>query len=239
MNGVILLPTLNRIEKLKEFIKSYKETSAEISVWILVDDQDFNSNIKEYESIQKYLPDAMGFHKTGTAISMGDKCRFIWPEMTKFGYSWIGILNDDHYCITPEWDKKCEALIDGTNIVSTNDGYWNFGVRVAGLTAWSMPLLDVCGFPIFPRNLQHICIDDVWKNIGEATGCWKETMKINIEHRHVFKGAPKDQTHDKVYENASWAYDGAEFKFFMQQDFKSVCDRIIKFRQEHTKESLV
>lgn len=240
MNGLILLPTLNRVEKLHQFIESYKKTHATVVVYILVDDKDYEANFDKYKDVMKHFPDHMKIHKTGSAVSMGDKCRFILPLVKNHDWSWIGILNDDHYCITPEWDKKVEALIDGTNMVSTNDGYWNFGVRVAGLTAWSSALIHVAGFPIFPRNLQHLCIDDVWKNIGEATGCWHETMKVNIEHRHVFKDpAIKDTTHDKVYAPNAWEYDGKEFKHFMEQDFKDVCEKIIKFRAENFKEKLI
>lgn len=234
MSGVILLPTLNRPQNLSNFSRSYVDTKATVPVWCLVDDKDLLS----YKETK--LPEQFSIIKTGNAVSMGDKCRFVWPQIKDYAWSWVGILNDDHYCITSEWDRKVEALIDGTNMVSTNDGYWNFGVRVAGLTAWSMPLLELCGFPIFPRNLQHLCIDDVWKNIGEATGCWLETMKINIEHRHVFKDlSKKDSTHDKVYDQEAWKYDGKEFQHFMEQDFKTVCDRIIKFRAENFKEKLV
>lgn len=231
MNGVLLLPTYNRVEKLKEFLKSYVETKATIPLKILVDAEDLTENKSAYDSVA--LPEFCSIINTDQARSMGDKCRWIWPSIKDLQYSWVGLLNDDHYCITPEWDQKAEKLIDGTNMVSTNDGNWNFGVRVAGLTAWSTPLLEAVDFPIFPRNLQHLCIDDVWKQIGDATGCWLETMKINIEHRHVFKGAPNDSTHERVYAQSSWEYDGKEFTHFMEQDFKDVCLKVMKLREKN------
>lgn len=165
---------------------------------------------------------------------MGDKCRWAYRELKERDIGWIGLLNDDHYCVTKNWDKAVESFLDGTNMVSTNDGSWNFGTRVVGLTAWSMALLDAAEIPIFPRQLQHLCIDDVWKAIGESTGCWFETMKINIEHRHAYRGmSPQDETFQKVNSQTQWLHDTKEFKEFMEQDFKDVCFRIAKLRSQN------
>jgi len=233
MSGIILLPTLNRTKLVKQFFASYEATHAEVPGILLVDEHDFDNNQTAYEEIIKLLPSNWELKETGNAVSMGDKIRFIWPELS--GYLWIGLLNDDHFCVTEEWDKKVEGMLDGTNMVSTNDGNWNFGVRVVGLTAWSKPLLDCAGFPIFPRNLQHLYIDDVWKAIGEATGCWRETNKINIEHRHVFfHKMAKDETFEKVYAQPSWEYDSKEFKHFMEQDFNKVVERVKALRADET-----
>lgn len=222
---MILLPTLNRPKLLQNFVESLHETMVECPGLILVDDKNYDTSIPA----ELELPKAWKIVKTGNAISMGDKTRFIWPEVKSS--RWVGLLNDDHYCITKHWATALEAYLDGTNMVSTDDGGWNFGFRVCGLTAWSMPLLDAVGFPIFPRNLQHLYIDDVWKNIGETTGCWLETNKIKIEHRHVYNGKmAKDETFEKVNAPPSWEYDAKEFKHFMEQDFKGVCDRVTKLR---------
>lgn len=230
MNGLILLPTLNRTELLKSFIKSYIETEATVDVWVLVDEVDYQTNRAGYELALKDAPETIQLHLTDTAVTMGDKIRKVYPQITP-AVKWIGLLNDDHYCITPEWDKKAESLLDGTNMVSTNDGFWNFGVRVVGLTAWSKPLLDLVGFPIYPENLQHLYIDDVWKAIGESSGCWHETMSINIEHRHVYAGKmAEDDTFKKVNSQSSYQSDLQHFQKFMEQDFKIICQKILDFR---------
>lgn len=226
---MILLPSLNRPALLKKFFESYKATNATCPGLVLVDSEDFKKNEEAY--IELDTPENWRIEDTGKAVSMGDKVRFIWPQVKD--NQTIGLLNDDHFCITDEWDKKVDALLNGKNMVSTNDGNWNFGSRVVGLTAWSMPLLEAAGFPIFPRNLQHLCIDDVWKAVGESTGCWLETIKVDIHHRHAFKHEmEQDPTFQKVYAQPSWEYDAREFKHFMEQDFKAVCERITKFRYD-------
>lgn len=227
MSGVILLPTLNRVELLKTFCDSYKRTtSGNTALKILVDSDDFSRNDYSWLNVGELV-------NTGVHVSMGAKCRFAY-EMYHKDYDWIGLLNDDHVCITPEWDNKVEALLDGTNMVSTNDGYWNFGTNVVGLTAWSTPLLEAANFPIFPHGIDHWFIDNVWKAIGDATGCWLETMKVNIEHRHVFRGMmPADET-ARISQNQEKANLAAkEFQKFMDQEFKGVCERILKLRESH------
>lgn len=228
MSGVILLPTLNRPHLLKNFLDSYQTTEATCAMHILVDDEDYKKHQSEYDSI-------CAVTNTGSAVTMGDKVRFIWPKIKE--HKWVGLLNDDHYCITPHWDKIIEEMLDGTNMVSTNDGNWNFGFRVVGLTAWSMGLLDACGFPIFPDGLNHYFIDDTWKAIGESTGCWQETMKVNIEHRHVFNGKmPEDETFRKVNAPEATQKDLAIFKKFMEEQFQDVCKRIVALRTQQIKD---
>jgi hypothetical protein len=232
---MILLPTLNRPHLLKRFFESYKATNATVAGYVLIDHEDMARNRAEYETIKMaHMPGDWIMRDTGSAVSMGDKCRFVWRELSDTN-KWIGLLNDDHVCITNEWDKRAEEMLDGTNMLSTNDGSWNFGYRIVGLTAWSKPLLDIARFPIFPRNLQHYFIDDLWKAIGESTGCWLETMKINIEHRHVLNGKMlADDTFRKVNDPKANQYDEKEFKHFMEQDFKDLCLKIVEFRSKQT-----
>lgn len=224
---MILLPTLNRIELLKQFLRNYEFTGATVPIKILVDSEDLKKNDYSFLSEDRLVD-------TGTAVSMGDKVRYYFNHNPISHLKWIGLLNDDHVCITPEWDKKVEALLDGTNMVSTNDGYWNFGHNVVGLTAWSTPLLEAAGFPIFPNGIDHWFIDNIWKAIGDKTGCWLETMKVNIEHRHVFRGMmPIDET-ARLSQNQEKANAASiQFQKFMDTEFEGVCERIMKLRESH------
>jgi hypothetical protein len=224
---IILLPTLNRVSLLKRFLESYHATNSTCEVIVLVDDEDYEKNAKGYDEVRWRI------EKTGNARSMGDKCRFIWDEVKDAPT--IGLLNDDHVLMTPEWDKKADALLDGTNMLSTNDGHWKFGTNVVGLTAWSMPVLKAAGFPIFPKGMNHWFIDDVWKAIGEKTGCWKETMTINCEHRHVFNGKMEVDETARVSQAEMSARESKEaFDLFMKDECEGVCERIKALREEQS-----
>ncbi len=225
---MILVPTLNRVKLLDRFLKSVIETAPNSKGIVIIDKKDRELNSEHYDKLQ--LP-GNWFTFISESVSMGDKIREVWPEIK--ASKWIGLLNDDHICVTPQWDKILGELIDGTNMVSSNDGFWNFGFRVCGVTAFSKPLLDAAGFHIFPRRLQHLYIDDIWKAIGEASGCWQETMRLDFPHKHTLKGEmDQDETHKKVYAPGSWEFDSKEYKDFMEQDFKGVVDRILTLRAQ-------
>lgn len=244
MKGILLLPTLNRIELLKTFIKSYKDSEAQTQVAILIDQDDLKSNDKGYKEVQEYITEhslsLIELINTHEAVTMGDKIRYIFPKIESIvpDCQWVGLLNDDHYIVTKHWDKIVNELIDGKNFISTNDGYWNFGYACCGLTVWSKELLQTVDFPIYPKGLQHLFIDNLWKAIGESTGSWEETMRINVEHRHVFKGAmPADETHIKSNNQERYNAEEKVFRKFMEEDFKDVCMRIVKMRSEENLDS--
>lgn len=235
MKGLLLIPTLNRIELLKQFLKSYAEAESTVTTVLLVDEADYKVNEAYYREIELCLPETIKLINTHTAVTMGDKIRFIYPKIDSIvpECKWVGLLNDDHYIITKGWDKIVESLIDGKNFISTNDGYWCFGVQCCGLTAWSVELLKTAGFPIFPDALQHLYIDNLWKAIGESAGCWVETMRINVEHKHVLRGAmPADETYHKSNNQAQYMKEEKVFREFMEEKFRDTCMNIIKLRSE-------
>lgn len=235
MNGLLLVPTLNRISLLQEFLKSYVEAQSTVATVLLVDEADYRANESGYKEIEATLPPQISIVNTHEAVTMGDKIRFIYPKMKSIvpELRWVGLLNDDHYIITSGWDKVVEELIDGKNFISSNDGFWAAGAKCCGVTAWSIGLLDVVGFPIYPEGLQHLYIDDLWKAIGESTGSWHETMRINVEHRHVLKGAMQaDDTFLKSNNEHRYRVEEPVFRKFMEEKFKDVCVNVVKFRSE-------
>lgn len=196
--GVLLLPTLNRIEMLKEFIKSYKDTESEVPAWLLVDKGDFIAHQQEYQALE--LPPQMKVIET-THITMGGKLRELWDSYKDKDF--VMLCNDDHVLHTKGWDKTILASLRDHMIIGTNDGAtpdkpWMAPNKLAGMTCWSGKVLRTLGY-IMPEGLEQLYIDDVWEALGGHAGCIQILMNICCEHRHVFKGRTKDQTFDSVY----------------------------------------
>lgn len=224
---MILLPTLNRIEKLKNFVGSMLATKTSSPGLVITDHADYEMNKASYEALE--LPLGWEILQT-TAISMGDKCREAWPLVKSA--AWVMITNDDHFAVTPEWDKKLLAKLDGTNFTSANDR-WLSPSKATTATAWSVPLLETLGWPIYPPCLQHLFIDDLWENLGRATGCWRPVMSAVVEHHHVLNGRGKDdETHQKVYSPKAWDHDKAVFDNFMKYDFADCVEKIKKLQNK-------
>src|SRR3990167_8545082 len=111
-----ILPTLNRIEKLRAFIKSALEAETSTPGLIVIDVEDWAKNKELYSEMPKIL----GWKYVVTkGVSMGDKTRDCWADLKDS--NWAGILNDDHFVVTKNWDKKLLQKLDGKNFVSAND----------------------------------------------------------------------------------------------------------------------
>ncbi len=230
---MILLPTYNRIEKLKNFLKSAVETETSTPGLVLIDEEDFAANKQEYLGMEGAYPECWRVHITKSR-GMGAKVREVWRFVRE--YAVVGILNDDHVCITKNWDTKLIRQLNGKNFISCNDN-WNAPFRAAGATIWSMPLLECVGWPIFPPQIDHLGIDDAWELLGRATGCWTVDMTVIIEHDHVLKGAANDETHKLIYGKGEWIGSPAQMdcaarlQLFIELELKKAVEKVKTFTQ--------
>lgn len=200
---MLLVPTRRRISKLRNFCDSAKKAKTVIPALIIIDKQDYLDNQADYVKIEAHdFPNSLWKIHVTEAEGMGPKIREIWPRVEHC--NWVAVLNDDHYIVTPHWDVKLINQLNGHNFVTCNDR-WNAPMRAAGATVFSMDLVKAWGFPLFPPEIDHLGIDDVWEQIGRATGCWKIDMSVIIEHHHAYKNMDLvDDTHKKVYGAGQW-----------------------------------
>ncbi len=222
-----LLPTLNRLSKLQDFLNSAIDTDVTTPGRIIVDREDHAMNSANYAKLT--LPPGWDLYLSD-AVTMGDKVRAIWPEVKD--RDWVGLLNDDHFAITKGWDTILTSKLDGKNFTSGNDR-WMAPMKAVTATAFSMPLLKAVGWPIYPPGLQHLFIDDIWESLGRGSGCWRVCMNSVVEHRHVMKDQSlNDSTHEKIYNQKSWDMDKAVFDNFMKHDFGITVEKIKKFQDQ-------
>lgn len=235
---MFLLPTLNRIEKLRTFLKSARDTHMSEPGRLLIDKDDWKANEKDYVELNNnWLPNAQWAVEVTDGVTMGQKCREYIPKLLaqKPETKYIALLNDDHLCVTPEWDKKLISKLDGKNFVSANDRRpeaFRFPVTA---TAWSIDLLKCLNWPIYPHFLEHLFIDNLWHELGKATGCWRMVAGSVVTHNHIiFNNLPADETHKKVYGDnfdkgepgELWKHDETNFKTFMATEFQIAVQRI-------------
>lgn len=190
MTGCWLLPTLNRPTELVKFFKTYLETESSTPVWVLVGKDD--PQIEAYRCISIPQDSEMIFTDSET---MGDKVREVWGRFKDFDY--VGILNDDHRLVTKGWDQKILSQINGTNVVSTNDG-WVAPNRICGAICFSGNILRTLGYMFLP-GMHHLFSDDTWAYLFGKSGACKILMDVMVEHHHVYKHPEKkDQTSEKI-----------------------------------------
>ncbi len=177
---ITLVPSRDRPELLKKFLQSALDANTTTDGMIIIDEEDYAKH--DYKAIPRPLTYSIEVTKAKT---MGDKIREVWPKIKD--YKSVCILNDDHFIITKDWDKKVQEKITGYNFVSTNDN-WRSPQKASGATVWSMELLNTIGWPIYPPGMTHLFIDDLWEYFGKLSGCWNVDHSVTIEHHHPLTG---------------------------------------------------
>ncbi len=231
-----LVPTRRRVSKLRNFLRSAIDAETETPGLLLIDHLDYTDNQRHYDKLE--MPEGWRIQLTD-AIGMGPKIREVW-DLVK-NCAWVGVLNDDHYIVTPAWDRRLILQLNGKNFITCNDR-WNAPKRAAGATIFSMPLMEAFGFPMFPKQIDHLGIDDVFETIGKNTGCWEVDMSVIVEHHHAFKNQDAiDETHRAVYGSQPWvnaqgvpspeaARTQAAFEDWVKNDAPGVVERVRKLR---------
>lgn len=79
---------------------------------------------------------------------------------------------------------------------------------------------------LFPPDLRHLYIDDIWEHLGRQTGCWHVDMSVIVEHHHVLQGAPDDSTNALVYNQERWAEDRKVFEKWLRADAETAISKI-------------
>jgi hypothetical protein len=203
---------------------------------VIVDKEDFEANREGYEQAIALAPTEWSIELTD-ARTFGSKIREIWPKVRDL--SWVSALNDDHKAVTPNWDQRLLKQINGKNIVSCNDRKMA-PAKMAGCTIWSMPLLECLGWPIFPPQIEHLGIDDVYEQLGRATGTWRVDMSVVVAHQHCFWGGEMDETHQLTYGTGPWYGSPAQqdvqarMQMFMAQEFQPAVEKIKAFAQTYS-----
>lgn len=221
-----LLPTLNRPKQLEKCLKSIFETAPHSQGRILVDHKD--PALEAYKAMQ--MPNMGWDYWFTNGVTMGEKVGEVYGRTTDF----IGIINDDFEFVTPNWNEILVTKLNGKNFISTNDRKIRSFMKPSGVTVWSKPLLDHLGWnSFFPPGLQHLFIDDVWLQLGNATGSWRLAADVIVLHHHALDGEmEQDATFHKTYDDffKGTSRDQSVFNLFMQHDFKTIVDKILKFQ---------
>lgn len=222
---MFVLPTLNRPKLLQKCMESAIKTRFSHSCLVLVDQ--FDPSRKEYESLD--FPLQFTFMIT-QGVTMAEKVAEVFDD----SWAFCGIINDDFEFVTEEWDLKLLKYLDGKTFVSSNDRVQRSFIKPSGVTVWSTPLLKTLNWKsFFPPGMNHLFIDDIWLQLGNATGSWRLAADVIVLHNHVLDGKmEQDATFHKTYDDffAGTSRDKSVFDLYMQHDFQKDVQKILDFQ---------
>ena len=131
----------------------------------------------------------------------GRACRWAWDFYKDA--DWVGNLADDLVPVTEKWDATLVSRLNGANLIGADDER-DAPHHLRGCVIFSGDLFRAWGW-IYPNGFNHLCVDDVWETIGEATGCWDVAMDVLVKHVHG--GIHSDDTYRAVNSTGAWGRD--------------------------------
>lgn len=224
--GIWVLPTRDRVAQLQAMLDQCVSTGMTTPGTILVSEGDWAINEKHYSDLQ--LPDGwkvMIVKSEGLAA----KIQEWYTGGLGIAYRWIGLLTDDQWPITQNWDTQLISGLQGWNII-TSDDCDQAPKRMEGATVWARDLIDAIGY-LAPPGLNHLFFDDVWERINVATGCMKWMMDVKVAHRPKTYSNQADGTAAKV--KSFHNVDEKRFRAWVHDEFPKACEAVLKCAEEH------
>jgi len=199
-HGAWLIPSRGRPEKLARLMASLKESDCTTPGLVIIQ----HHELPAYQQVPMHAAWQL---VTVDPESQGDKIRAIWPRLYRL--DWVGLGGDDQVPITPGWDLRLIAALNGTNFVSCNDDWAIHGDerhppgRIAGFICFSGPFLRAINQQIFLPGMHHTCLDDAYEHLDRLEPCRSILHDVMIKHRHYRNSddVPKDETYTKAYDH--------------------------------------
>lgn len=220
MKGTWLLPTRGRPGTLERFLNACEATRMSTPGTILYSDE---ADIPKSPPLTNWE-----LHQT-KAEGMGDKMREIWPLVKDL--DWVGWVVDDVVPETQGWDKTLISGLDGTNIISCNDGARApYRMHCA---VYSGDWLRALGY-IYPPNLfWHSFWDDALERLGRATDSWWVCMDVMLRHHDQFQSGKWDETGIKSYSHME--QDKADLMTWRRTEMDGAVRRIMSLKADKRK----
>lgn len=201
---LVMVPSRGRPKRLEEFVSSMYKTGATpdngVDLIVYLNEDDLKRY--EYGNYEKTL--------WGKRRYLAEAYNYLFQKYPNYDY--YSLLNDDHYCITPGWDRKLIEMIE------KKDG-WGLSCCEDNLTDWSKfqhpsgmiisgNIPRALGYMIYPR-IEHIGVDCFFKELLTPLGLMYHTTDVVIEHRHWSNGKAL------LDENYRWVYNTNTFQHGM------------------------
>lgn len=191
-------------------------------VYVLVNDDD-----PKFAEYRDYILSSRGCPWVLWRIPAGSRCsdahRYITTKWADAGF--YGLLCDDHWPVTPGWDK---ALFEaaGSKFISTPAGEPNFPL-LRNVLVLGGDLVRAMG-TLVPAPVRHNYEDNIWDTIAADFNILCPLPDVIVEHRHWIRGdAAKDATYERG--SADMADDRDIFEGWLKsQDRIDLCDRVGK-----------
>jgi len=197
---IILTPSRGRPESVRRLINACHDTCQAATALFFAfdrDDPELTQNIDAARTAPRSTRFVVGPRDTLSGWTN------VMARMTVTEAGALASLGDDHVPLTKGWDRKLLEIISssgGTGIAYGDDLLAREKLPTAPVI--SSNIVEALGWYCLPE-LTHMCVDSVWKELGEAAGCLYYVPEVKIRHMHhsLPGGVPDATSHevDKSY----------------------------------------
>jgi hypothetical protein len=220
---VVIVPSRGRPRSIAALAQDFAATAGpEARMVVAVDNDD--PELAAYQRLP--LWDMPQFHlREGGRLRLGGTLNEVAAEYVGF-YDVIGFMGDDHRPRTDGWalEVLTEMKWPGAGIVYGNDLLQRDQLPTA---VFMRPaIIKALGWMALP-GLVHLYIDNVWLELGRATGQLRYLPNVVIEHMHPAAGkAQRDAGYDEVNAPALDAADKAVFERWRTEQLAADVERL-------------
>lgn len=218
MSLLVITPSRGRPARMREMVEAVHDTSTNpVRIVCIVDDDDPTAD--DYQHIAGMV--AITGPRLGLVGSTNAAAVWLAP-FDRF----LASFGDDHRPVTPGWDVALCGAIDalgGTGIAYGDDQLAGEALPTAAVM--SSNIVTTLGY-MGPPELQHLYVDNFWRDLGNAAGCLAWCPDVVIRHDHP--NASRAQW-DTTYEegNATAARDRVAYERYRADRFE---DDVAKVR---------
>ena len=212
----VFVPTRGRPDSLVAFGSDfYATTTADTKVVFVLDEDD--DQVARYISRNAGRYDYWVAHPTrrGMVGALNAAYRH-FNDSGGLGFA-VGFMGDDHRPRTPGWDQSyLDALrAMGSGLVYGNDLFQ--GPEMPTQVAFTTDIARALGY-MSPPELDHLCVDLVWREWGKDLGRLCYLPDVIVEHMHYLAGKAKnDKQYRAVNSSLMGRHDAAAYKSYMEE----------------------
>lgn len=137
--------------------------------------------------------------------------------------AWYGLVCDDEFVFTPQFDLKLVSAAGSWAIAHGNDG-WRSEKRIHTYVVFGGDLIRLTGWWALP-GLWHWYFDDVWEMIAQEFKLRRFCRDVQTQHRHFAAGqAPIDATYQSGESRTE--QDKVRFHQWKEDDWPGLRDKL-------------
>lgn len=217
----LIVPSRGRPNNIDRLHNAITATASRVDLIVAVDNDD------------PYLPgyrDIHARHDQGFALGVGPRLRLVGTlnaTALAVEHRYVGFAGDDHMPRTKGWDEQYLAVLDEIGpggIVYGNDMIQ--GEALPTHVVMDRRIVDALGF-MAPPQLQHLYVDNFWKDLGETLGTLRYLPDVLVEHLHPVAGrAEWDATYSETNAGERYEADEAAYREYRATRFDADMQRV-------------